>query len=135
MQLQSEKGWERWVDDAFSKLDINGDGFISMEEILDKLPLETTDPDDDMESERFLQVSIHSHSRTFAQVSEGSGTKVLSPGRALDETGAGFWLYLIATAVFCTIPLAEGLLLHAFLQVLTNCCSMHSISCLHESDI
>ncbi len=57
LQLQSEKGWERWVDDAFSKLDINGDGFISMEEILDKLPLETTDPDDDMESERFLQVS------------------------------------------------------------------------------
>ncbi|CAL5222918.1 g5351 [Coccomyxa viridis] len=54
-KLQSEKGWERWVDDAFSKLDINGDGFISMEEILDKLPLETTDPDDDMESERFLQ--------------------------------------------------------------------------------
>ena len=45
------------MDDAFSKLDINGDGFISMEEILDKLPLETTDPDDDMESERFLQVS------------------------------------------------------------------------------
>ena len=57
LQLQSEKNWERWVDDAFCKLDINGDGFISMEEILDKLPLETTDPDDDMESERFLQVS------------------------------------------------------------------------------
>lgn len=48
----------QWVDNAFSKLDINGDGFISMEEIMDKLPLETTDPDDDMESERFLQVSI-----------------------------------------------------------------------------
>ena len=46
------------MDNAFSKLDINGDGFISMEEIMDKLPLETPDPDDDMESERFLQVSI-----------------------------------------------------------------------------
>ena len=46
------------MDEAFSKLDINGDGFISMEEILDRLPLETTDPDDDMESERFLQVII-----------------------------------------------------------------------------
>ncbi len=57
LQLQTEKSWVRWVDEAFSKLDINGDGFISMEEILDKLPLETTDPDDDMESERFLQVS------------------------------------------------------------------------------
>ena len=57
VQLQSEKSWERWVDEAFSKLDINGDGFISMEEIMDKLPLETTDPDDDMESERFLQVT------------------------------------------------------------------------------
>ena len=58
MKLQSEKGWARWVDEAFSKLDINGDGFISMEEIMDKLPLETTDPDDDMESERFLQVIL-----------------------------------------------------------------------------
>ena len=56
VQLQSEKSWVRWVDEAFSKLDVNGDGFISMEEIMDKLPLETTDPDDDMESERFLQV-------------------------------------------------------------------------------
>ena len=46
----------RWVDEAFSKLDVNGDGFISMDEIMDKLPLETTDPDDDQESERFLQV-------------------------------------------------------------------------------
>ena len=62
MQLQTEKSWVRWVDEAFSKLDINGDGFISMEEILDKLPLETTDPDDDMESERFLQVTIFQQS-------------------------------------------------------------------------
>lgn len=46
------------MDEAFSKLDINGDGFISMDEIMDRLPLETTDPDDDMESERFLQVIL-----------------------------------------------------------------------------
>ena len=46
----------RWVDEAFSQLDVNGDGFISMDEIMEKLPLETTDPDDDQESERFLQV-------------------------------------------------------------------------------
>ncbi len=46
----------RWVDEAFSKLDVNGDGFISMDEIMDKLPFETSDPDDDQESERFLQV-------------------------------------------------------------------------------
>ena len=47
------------MDEAFSKLDVNGDGFISMEEIMDKLPLETTDPDDDMESGRFLQVILY----------------------------------------------------------------------------
>jgi len=63
----------QWVDNAFSKLDINGDGFISMEEIMDKLPLETTDPDDDMESERFLQVSI-----SLLDTSHMLGTAALS---------------------------------------------------------
>ena len=70
VKLQSEKSWERWVDDAFSKLDVNGDGFISMEEIMDKLPLETTDPDDDMESERFLQVASSSYTLTSQKEGE-----------------------------------------------------------------
>ena len=70
VKLQSEKSWERWVDDAFAKLDVNGDGFISMEEIMDKLPLETTDPDDDMESERFLQVTSSSYTLTSQKEGE-----------------------------------------------------------------
>lgn len=49
--------WGSWVDEAFSKLDINGDGFISLEEIMERLPLMTTDPDIDVESERLLEVS------------------------------------------------------------------------------
>ena len=72
LQLQSEKSWVRWVDEAFSKLDINGDGFISMEEILDKLPLETTDPDDDQESERFLQVSNPPSATSWLWLCSGS---------------------------------------------------------------
>ncbi len=55
-QLQQDDLWVRWVDQAFSKLDLNGDGYISLEEIMHKLPLMTTDPDDDIESERLLEV-------------------------------------------------------------------------------
>lgn len=50
----------RWVDQAFTKLDLNGDGFISLEEIMHKLPLMTTDPDDDIDSERLLEVCAQS---------------------------------------------------------------------------
>lgn len=95
LQLQSEKSWVRWVDEAFSKLDINGDGFISMEEILDKLPLETTDPDDDMESERFLQVSdltLQAH-RFPQQVLSFWHYSTLPQNKALRVavTGSGPW--------------------------------------------
>lgn len=55
-QLQQDDLWVRWVDQAFSKLDLNGDGYISLEEIMHHLPLVTTDPDDDIDSERLLEV-------------------------------------------------------------------------------
>ncbi|CAL8463887.1 g3422 [Coccomyxa elongata] len=54
-KLQQDELWEQWVGQAFSKLDLNGDGYISLEEIMHKLPLMTTDPDDDVESERLLE--------------------------------------------------------------------------------
>jgi Ca2+-binding EF-hand superfamily protein len=58
VQLQQDQLWAKWVDEAFCKLDLNGDGFISMEEIMEKLPLMTTDPDIDLESERLLEVCL-----------------------------------------------------------------------------
>ena len=60
VQLQQDELWEQWVGQAFSKLDLNGDGYISLEEIMHKLPLMTTDPDDDVESERLLEVRLFS---------------------------------------------------------------------------
>ena len=87
------------MDEAFSKLDVNGDGFISMEEIMDKLPLETTDPDDDMESERFLQVYFCLQSRLpearrltcqCCRVMSQSPRPSISSTALPTSTGAGF---------------------------------------------
>jgi len=55
VQLQQDDLWVDWVNEAFNKLDLNGDGFLSLNEIMDRLPLMTTDPDDDVESERLLE--------------------------------------------------------------------------------
>ena len=41
---------------AFAKMDGNGDGFISLDEIMAQLPLMSTDPDDDVQSTRLLEV-------------------------------------------------------------------------------
>ncbi len=40
MQLQQDRLWTHWVDLAFNKFDANGDGFLSLEEILHHLPPE-----------------------------------------------------------------------------------------------
>jgi hypothetical protein len=37
-QVQAEAQWSAWVDVAFRKLDRNGDGFISLGELLLELP-------------------------------------------------------------------------------------------------
>ena len=55
-QLQADGLWAAWVDVAFGRLDANGDGEISLDEILAHLPLLSTDPDDDAASERLLEV-------------------------------------------------------------------------------
>ncbi|KAK9823598.1 hypothetical protein WJX72_004124 [[Myrmecia] bisecta] len=49
--LQQDRLWTQWVDVAFSKLDVDGDGHISLEEIVSRLPPEL---DDDDEEERLL---------------------------------------------------------------------------------
>ncbi|KAK9836887.1 hypothetical protein WJX74_010460 [Apatococcus lobatus] len=38
--LQQDRLWTHWVDLAFNKFDANGDGFLSLEEILQHLPAE-----------------------------------------------------------------------------------------------
>jgi Ca2+-binding EF-hand superfamily protein len=40
LQLQQDVLWEKWVDMAFQKLDSNGDGFIDLEELIAKLPID-----------------------------------------------------------------------------------------------
>ena len=37
-QLQEDRMWASWMDIAFAKLDANGDGYISLEELLSRLP-------------------------------------------------------------------------------------------------
>ena len=40
LQLQQDRLWTHWVDLAFNKFDANGDGYLSLEEILHHLPPE-----------------------------------------------------------------------------------------------
>ena len=45
VQLKGDSLWAKWTDVAFSKLDSNGDGFISLDEIVSTMP--TSDSDDE----------------------------------------------------------------------------------------
>lgn len=51
-QLQDDNLWAKWIDVAFSKLDVNGDGFISVDEIVRAMPGDSQD-----ESDRLLALS------------------------------------------------------------------------------
>ncbi len=46
-QLKQDDLWAKWMDVAFSKLDSNGDGFISLEEIVSTVPGSDDARDDD----------------------------------------------------------------------------------------
>lgn len=51
-QLQDDAMWAKWIDLAFNKLDENGDGFISVDEIVKQMPYDYHD-----ESERLVALS------------------------------------------------------------------------------
>ena len=53
LQLQKHGAWEDRVDAAFAKLDINGDGYIDLEELLAQLPFQTAEA---YEGERVMEV-------------------------------------------------------------------------------
>ncbi len=38
LQLKQDDLWAKWMDVAFSKLDSNGDGYISLDEIVSTVP-------------------------------------------------------------------------------------------------
>ena len=48
--------WASWMDIAFAKLDANGDGFISLEELLSRLPNATLNANAADEGERLNAV-------------------------------------------------------------------------------
>lgn len=45
VQLKEDSLWAEWTDVAFEKLDSNGDGYISLDEIMSTMP--TSDSDDE----------------------------------------------------------------------------------------
>ena len=55
-QLQEDRMWASWMDIAFAKLDVNGDGFISLEELLSCLPEATATANAADEGERLNAV-------------------------------------------------------------------------------
>ena len=89
--------WLGWVDVAFARMDDNGDGFISLEEIMAKLPLVSTDPDDDVASTRLLDVRrtpfILNHCRrqpvaeALEPITEQVAAAIRSLGRAAPSKG------------------------------------------------
>ena len=85
------------MDVAFARMDDNGDGFISLEEIMAKLPLVSTDPDDDVASTRLLDVRrtpfILNHCRrqpvaeALEPITEQVAAAIRSLGRAAPSKG------------------------------------------------
>lgn len=56
VQLQQDELWSKWVDLAFQKLDINGDGFIDLNELVSKLPVDDDVKGSTAKTERVLEV-------------------------------------------------------------------------------
>lgn len=50
--------WASWMDIAFAKLDANGDGFISLQELLARLPDAAPSADAADEGERLNAVRV-----------------------------------------------------------------------------
>lgn len=59
-QLQDDNLWAKWIDVAFSKLDLNSDGFISVDEIVRAMPGDSQD-----DSDRLLAISKVCHRPQF----------------------------------------------------------------------
>ena len=62
VQLQQDELWSSWVEMAFTKLDSNGDGFIDLEELISKLPVEA-ETDTATRNERLLEVRCIAYRR------------------------------------------------------------------------
>lgn len=56
MQLQQDELWSKWVEMAFQKLDVNGDGYIDLNELVSKLPVDDEVSTSTSKTERVLEV-------------------------------------------------------------------------------
>ena len=50
LQLKEDSMWAKWTDVAFSRLDINSDGYIDLDEIVSIMPGSYSDGDDSDET-------------------------------------------------------------------------------------
>jgi hypothetical protein len=57
-QLQQEQLWHEWMELAWAKLDTNGDGYISLDEIVAKLPPPVDGEADETAEERIIAVRL-----------------------------------------------------------------------------
>ena len=79
--LQKDSLWSRWVDVAFGKLDSNGDGYIDLDELINRLPMLTGT--DNPEAERVLAVSCSLSAHLFQRnqmAASAEPTNVLGRG-------------------------------------------------------
>lgn len=53
--MQKEQSWQSYLDKAFNRMDLDGDGFISLDELLEKLPASYFGGSQDAEGERISE--------------------------------------------------------------------------------
>lgn len=56
LQLKEDSLWAKWTDVAFSRLDSNNDGFISLDEIVNTMP-QSSDSSDDSDDAHLVALS------------------------------------------------------------------------------